>query len=64
MLAEAAGDAEALATAGAGLGEVYVTLGRKDEAVRWFEEARAGYESLGDAQHASQITERLAELNP
>lgn len=64
MLAEDAGDAEALATAQAGLGEVYVTLGRKDEAVRWFEKAKADYETLGDEQHASQVTERLAELNP
>jgi len=64
MLAETAGDAETLAAAHAGLGEVYAALGNKDQAVRWLKEAQAGYEALGDSQNSNGIARRLAELTP
>jgi len=63
-LAEAAEDVEGEAAAQAELGEVYATLGNKAEAVRWLEEAQAGYGALGDSQRMSELAERLEELNP
>ncbi|MCL4298814.1 MAG: tetratricopeptide repeat protein [Anaerolineae bacterium] len=63
-LAEAQGNVEAMAASQAGLGEVYVTLGKNDEAIRWLTRAQAGYEALGDTQSASELEERVAELNP
>lgn len=62
-LAEAAGDTEALAAAQTGLGEVYMALGNKSEAVRWLTQAQAGYEALGDSDHVSEVAELLAEIS-
>ncbi len=62
-LAEAEGNVESLAAVQASLGEVYVTLDNTDEAIQWLTQAHNGYEMLGDTQRASEITERLAELN-
>jgi hypothetical protein len=61
-VAKSVGEVESIAAAQTGLGEVYMALGNKNEAIRWFTEARAGYESLGDLQRANQIGERLQEL--
>jgi hypothetical protein len=62
-LAETTGDVEGAAAAKAKLGEVYLALGNKNEALRWWTQAQTGYESLGDSQRASQIAGQLAELN-
>ena len=60
--AETSGDVESIAAAQKGLGEVYMALGNKNEAVRWLTEAKAGYESLGDLQRANQIADQLQDL--
>ena len=61
-VANSVGDVENIAAAQSGLGEAYMALGNKNEAIRWFTEAHAGYESLGDLPRANQIAERLQEL--
>ncbi len=60
--AETSGDVESIAEAQKGLGEVYMALGNKNEAVRWLTEAKAEFESLGDLQHANQVGEQLQDL--
>jgi hypothetical protein len=62
-LAEAGGNVEGLAAIQASLGEVYVGLNNKDEAIRWLTQAKAGYETLGDTQRANELGEQLAELD-
>jgi len=62
-LAEAEGNVEGLAAAQACLGEIYAGLNNAEEAVRWLSQAQANYERLGDAQRASEIAERLGELD-
>jgi tetratricopeptide (TPR) repeat protein len=63
-LAEAEGNVEGLAAIQASLGEVYYpALNNKDEAIRCLTQAKAGYETLGDTQRASELEERLAELD-
>ena len=62
QLTDVADDVEGLATAQAGLGEVYVALGKVDEAIKWLTEAKAGYDALGDTERTSELENRLAEL--
>jgi len=61
-LAEHADDLESLSAVQNRLGEIYLSRGLEDEAVRWLEEARAGYERLGDRQQVEQITAELQKL--
>jgi len=61
-LADVADDVEGLATAQAGLGEVYIALGDEDEAIKWLTEAKAGYDDLGDTERTSELENRLVEL--
>lgn len=63
-LAEVAGDVEGSAEAQAGLGTVYETQGNKDEATRWLDQARAGFEVLGDMKRVSEIEKQLNDLSP
>ncbi|MEW5987763.1 MAG: tetratricopeptide repeat protein [Chloroflexota bacterium] len=63
-LAEAAGDLEAQAQAQVGAGEVYLTLGNREEAIRWLTRGRQAYESLGDGRQVAALTARLEELQP
>ena len=62
-LAKAARDVEGQAAVQAGLGEVNAELGKKDEAGRWLNQARAGYEALGDLQRARELQERVTDLS-
>jgi hypothetical protein len=63
-LAQAAEDVEGLAAAQAGIGTVYETLGNKSEAIRWFEQAKLGYETLGDKTSINELGEKLKNLDP
>jgi hypothetical protein len=57
-----AGDVESRSTAQVGLGEVYVSLGNTAEAVKWFEQAKVGYEELGHSSRMEEIEGRIADL--
>lgn len=61
-LAEEANDIEGRTVAQAALGEIYLSLGNKEEAIRWFSLAKEGYDTLGDRERASQLKSRLASL--
>jgi hypothetical protein len=52
-------DAESLAAAQHGLGQVYTSLGNKTEAAGWLNKSKSGYENLGDQQQVKKITEEL-----
>lgn len=62
VLAEQRGNIEALADVQAGLGEVYVGLGNKDEAINWLTQARENYEALGDTERVAAVAGRLERL--
>ena len=53
-----------LSAAQFGLGEVNYALGRNNDAVRLFHDAKRGYARLGDIQQVDQIEARLEILNP
>lgn len=61
-LATEAEDLQALATAQGRLGKVYARRGNRDRAIRWFTEALASYEKLGDSQRVLEIQRRLERL--
>jgi hypothetical protein len=63
-LAEANDNILELATAQAGLGEVYYTLGRREEAAQRLQAAQKEYEKLGDAERATELEQRLAQVRP
>lgn len=55
-------DIEAQAAAQTGLGQVYASLNNKAEATRWLQQARDGYQSLGDMQRVEEVEKLLVEL--
>lgn len=63
-LAEEANDIEGRTAAQAALGEIYLSLGNKEEAITWFSLAKEGYDTLGDTERASQLMSRLMGLQP
>jgi hypothetical protein len=44
-------------------GEVYASLGQKDEAVDWLRRARSKYELLGDLRHLQELANRIEALS-
>ena len=52
-----------IAAVQAGLGEVNYALGRREEALRFLESARQGYESLEDTERVDVLKERLERIN-
>ena len=61
-LAQNENEIDGLALYQAELGEIYLDLGDKVEAVRWFEAARRNYEILGDAQQAEDVIQKVEDL--
>ena len=55
-------DIEEKADAQAALGEVYLLLKDKAQAMHSFEEARVSYQFLGDLEQVKQLDQKLAEL--
>lgn len=51
-----------LAAAQAGLGEVSYALGRRNDAVRFLQDAKTGYEQLGDVERVTELEERLTQV--
>lgn len=61
-LAQNGNEIDGLALYQAELGEIYLDLGDKVEAVRWLEEARQNYEILGDAQQVEALAKQIENL--
>jgi hypothetical protein len=59
-LSEGASDVEGQAATHAVLGNIYETLGNRDETVRHWQAAIAGYEQLGDQARIAQLRDLLA----
>lgn len=55
-------DIEGEAAAQAGLAEVMNMLGEPEQAIRLFNQAKAGYEALGDSQRVEELQMRTQEL--
>lgn len=55
-------DTEAMAMAEAGLAEVKEMLGKRDEAVQLLQQAKTGFETLGDSERVAELDARLATL--
>jgi hypothetical protein len=62
-LAEAEGNAEASAAVRASLGKLYADANQQEEALRWLNQALAGYQELGDAQRVSELEAQIAKLS-
>ncbi len=63
QLTKTSEDIEGLSVAQEGLGEVYMALGNKDEAIKWLSQAQEGYQILGDTQRVNQVAELLEEID-
>jgi len=61
-IAQATNNPLELAAAQAGLGEVSYALDRREEAVRFLQAAKIGYEQLGDTERVTQLEERLTQV--
>ncbi len=53
---------EGQAKAKAGLAEVMIMLGKREQAIRLFNQAKAGYEALGNSQRVEELQMRTQEL--
>ncbi len=62
QLAKRSEDVEGQAVVQAGLGEADDALGNKNEAVRWLENAKAGYVALGDDLQLRELERRIDSL--
>jgi len=60
-LATASQDQEGLALAQAGLAEVKVMLGQREQAAPLFSQALAGFQALGDGERAGELRERVQQ---
>ena len=56
-------DVEGQAIAAEELGEVYVAIANRQEAIRWLTQARDRYQLLGNTQRACELTQQLSRLN-
>jgi tetratricopeptide (TPR) repeat protein len=45
------------------LGEVYERLGNRDEAIAWYQKAKAGYEGFADKERQENVEEMLRNLS-
>lgn len=61
-LAIASENIESQAKAQAGLAEVMIMLGKREQAIRLFNQAKAGYEALGNSQRVKELQMRTQEL--
>jgi hypothetical protein len=61
-LAKATGDAESTAATQAGLGTVAINLGRNKDARNWLQQAKAGYEALGDTTRSAEIDQQIKQV--
>lgn len=61
-LAIASENIEGQAKAQAGLAEVMIMLGKREQAIRLFNQAKAGYEALGNSQRVEELQMRTQEL--
>jgi len=61
-LAIASEDIEGQTKAQAGLAEVMIMLGEREQAIRLFNQAQAGYEALGDSKRVEELQMRTQEL--
>ena len=55
-------DTEALAIAQAGLAEVQEMLGKRDKAIQLLQQAKTGFETLGDSERVGELDARLRTL--
>jgi len=62
QLAKRSEDVEGQAVVQVGLGEADYALGNKNEAVRWLENAKAGYVALGDDLQVRELERRIDSL--
>ncbi|HBL10860.1 MAG TPA: hypothetical protein DD379_05545 [Cyanobacteria bacterium UBA11162] len=61
-LTKTGNDIEGQAAAQASLGIVYEAMGNLPEAIRWLNQAKTGYESLGDELQVNKLEEQLQKL--